>query len=163
MGGTPALVPTGRTETWRELGGPTGVVAPFEVTVVHFAGLRRYEQLPRALREIPNVHVTSAEATDAATACAGPHPTGRCRAAHQPRIHHTTWRKQGNRRPWPGSHWHAGGRGAGGAGISLDELLEEVQDAGGIQADMVVLDAPTPTRGRVRDQLPHSPPAPEPN
>jgi hypothetical protein len=148
------LVPTGRTETWRELGGPTTLRRPLEVTMVRFTGLPRFTHVGRELRQIPNVTLDEIEAhnTDEAAAALTRPADVTILTSHG--YTRASWRSLGTRRRWPGGPWYAGDRHAWGAGTSLLELLEGIRSQGGIQVPrLLVIDAGDATSVAVRRQL----------
>lgn len=136
-----ALVLSGRTETWREVGGPTTVRRPLVVVVVRFAGRSSsFARVAQGLREeLPAVCVTEYVVRSAQEACeavVGPADVVILAGRGYTRQ---TWDA---RRPWPGgqSRWYVGGRGVGDAGMSLAELTGGAEQLGGIQAPLLVLD-----------------------
>jgi hypothetical protein len=148
------LVPTGRTETWRETGGPTTLRRPLKVTVVRFTGLPRFAHVGRQLRQIPNVILEEIEANNAGEAAAALTQPADVTILTSTGYTRASWRSLGTRRPWPGGPWYTGDRHTWGAGTSLPELLEGIQSQGGIQTPrLLVIDAGDVTSAAVRRQL----------
>jgi hypothetical protein len=148
------LVPTGRTETWRETGGPSTLRRPLKVTLVRFTGLPRFANVGRELRQIPNVTLDEIEAHNAGEAAAALTRPSDVTILTSHGYTRASWRSLGTRRPWPGGPWYAGDRHSWGAGTSLLELLEEIQSRGGIHMPrLLVLDAGDVTSAAMRRQL----------
>jgi hypothetical protein len=148
------LVPTGRTETWREIGGPAPLRRPLRVTMVRFAGLPRFAHVGRELRQIPNVTLDEVEARNAGEAAAALIQPADVTILTSHGYTRASWRSLGTRRPWPGGPWYAGDRRPWGAGTSIHELLDALEFHGGIPVPrLLVIDAGDTTAAAVRRQL----------
>ncbi|MFE6510297.1 helix-turn-helix domain-containing protein [Nocardioides sp. NPDC057764] len=143
------MVPSGRTETWREIGGPTGIRPRLEVSVVRFAGLKADHRLAEALQAArPLIRVTEHEATTAAQACAEMTQPADVVILASSGYTEATWGDA--KAPWPGGVWYAGGRSSRAAGMSLTELVEGVSELGGITAPTLIVAAGHAEAGRAQ-------------
>lgn len=95
----------------------------------------------RLIEDHPGVHVVNRVVSTA---------QGACQALCEPAdaviltghgYSSETWRNSGTKRPWPGGCWYVGGRGAGDAGMSLDELAAGIEQFGGFRTPLLVVDA----------------------
>jgi hypothetical protein len=148
------LVPTGRTETWREIGGLTTLRRQLKITIVRFTGLPRFAHVGRELRQIPNVTLDEIEAHNADDAAAALTQPADVTILTSHGYTRASWRSLGTQRPWPGGPWYAGERRPWGAGTSLHELLDAIQSHGGIHMPrLLVIDAGDTTSAAVRRKL----------
>lgn len=134
------LVPTGRTETWRETGGPATIRLPLEVSVVRFGGrLTSFAEITRTLREAnpePQTRISEhvvTNAQEAATALSGDADVVILTS------HAYTQEKWNAARSWPGGSWYAGGRANGAPGMSLEDLMNGLEGPG-LNCKVLVID-----------------------
>ncbi|MGL5827627.1 MAG: hypothetical protein ACRCYU_22900, partial [Nocardioides sp.] len=145
------LVPTGRTETWRETGGSATIRRPLEIAVVRFAGLEADRKFAEGLRvRFPLVRVAEHVVDSSREACAALRLPVDVVVLASTGWTKTSWGTAG--RPWPGGRWYVGGRRTRAAGMSLGALVAGVGAAGGFQAPLVVVAAghANNSRGQLR-------------
>ena len=143
------LVPSGRTETWRELGGLATLRQPLQVAIVRFAGLpadRHFVDQVQAKHPGISLLDHQVSSTDQA-----------CQALTQPADlvilasrgwTRRTWGKVSQ--PWPGGRWYVGGRGPHTAGMSLEDLVDGVAAAGGLHTPTLIVAVDHAIAGRAQ-------------
>lgn len=122
------LVPSGRTEVWREAAGPGSLRPPLRVAIIQPAPGK--SQLPTMLTQtIPNLDVDEHVVRTADELAAALATQAHIAIVTGIGYTRASWQKSHKSERWPGGRWRLGGGGTRAATIGLPELTASLQHA----------------------------------